>query len=219
VSGLAASQLGDGLASPSLVDLAVDRLRGEILGGDLAPGERLIEEQLTRRFGISRAPLREALRLLAQQGLIEHLPRRGARVATLSEQDVEELYDLRHLLERYAVQLAARVQDGSGRDGLLAAMEAMRAAQDDPLRMAHAHNRYHAAVVALAGRRQLSLAFEPVLTKLQQYMAVNMRREAQVANPRDGVRRHERLLEALLSGDPAVMLAGLAEHGDRSYLP
>jgi DNA-binding GntR family transcriptional regulator len=73
-------------------------------------------------------------------------------------------------------------------------------------------------VVGLAGRRQLSLAFEPVLTKLQQYMAVNMRREARVAHPRDGVLRHERLLQALLSGDPAPMVAGLAEHGDRSYL-
>lgn len=65
------------LKHPSLVELSMRRLRHEILSGALAPGERLIEEQLTQRFGISRAPLREALRSLGQQGLVEHLPRRG----------------------------------------------------------------------------------------------------------------------------------------------
>ncbi len=65
------------LEAASLVQLCVRRLRHEILSGMLPPGERLIEEQLTARFGISRAPVREAMRELAQQGLIEHLPRRG----------------------------------------------------------------------------------------------------------------------------------------------
>ena len=70
-------ELGGALESSSLVELTLRRLRHEILSGALAPGERLVEEQLTQRFGTSRAPLREALRQLAQQGLIEHLPRRG----------------------------------------------------------------------------------------------------------------------------------------------
>ncbi|GAB3887427.1 hypothetical protein GCM10029964_053390 [Kibdelosporangium lantanae] len=66
-----------GIAPPSLVETVTGRLREDILSGELAPGDRIVEEQLTRRFGISRAPLREALRLLGQQGLVEHLPRRG----------------------------------------------------------------------------------------------------------------------------------------------
>src|SRR5215472_3685766 len=83
----------DGTLEPaSLVDLSLRRLHAEILSGVLPPGERLIEEQLTQRFGISRAPLREALRQLAQQGLIEHLPRRGVRVAELSATDADELF-------------------------------------------------------------------------------------------------------------------------------
>jgi DNA-binding GntR family transcriptional regulator len=92
------------LESYSLVELAVNRLSQEILSGRSDPGERLVEEQLTRRLGISRAPLREALRLLAQQGLVEHTPRRGARVATLSDADVRELYEVRDVLERHSVQ-------------------------------------------------------------------------------------------------------------------
>lgn len=87
------------------------RLRNEILSGAVVPGERLIEEQLTRRFGTSRAPLREALRLLGQQGLVEHLPRRGVRVAELSPQDVDELFGLREVLERFSVQIAPPVPE------------------------------------------------------------------------------------------------------------
>jgi DNA-binding GntR family transcriptional regulator len=88
----------DELAATSLVELATDRLRHEILSGSLPPGTRLVEEQVRSRFGISRAPLREALRLLAEQGLVEHLPRRGVRVASLSAKDVSELFDVRDVL-------------------------------------------------------------------------------------------------------------------------
>src|SRR5213592_3700218 len=103
------------LTSVSLVELATARLRHEILSGTLEPGERLIEEQLTQRFGISRAPLREALRLLGQQGLVEHLPRRGVRVAELSARDIDELFTLRDALEQFAVQCAAaRPPDETG---------------------------------------------------------------------------------------------------------
>src|SRR5664279_1231948 len=97
-----------GLHPHSLVDLAVSRLREEILSGALVPGERLVEEQLTKRFRISRAPLREALRLLGEQGLVEHLPRRGARVTTYSDRDFDELFAVRDALERFAASLLAR---------------------------------------------------------------------------------------------------------------
>src|SRR5690242_11607138 len=99
------AQTGE-LGSPSLVELATDRLRHEILSGALPPGSRLVEEQVRVRLGISRAPLREALRHLDEQGLVEHLPRRGVRVASLSDRDVEELFDVRDVLERHAVTLA-----------------------------------------------------------------------------------------------------------------
>jgi Bacterial regulatory proteins, gntR family len=65
-----------------------------------------VEQQLTRRFGTSRAPLREALRLLGQQGLVEHLPRRGVRVVRLSSRDIGELFDLRDVLEQFALRQA-----------------------------------------------------------------------------------------------------------------
>lgn len=202
------------LTSVSLVELAVDRLSREILSGNTDPGERLVEEQLTRRFGISRAPLREALRLLAQQGLVEHVPRRGVRVATLSDQDIQELYAVRDVLERHAVSEAKPDVDLSR---LTLALEGMRTASD-PFDVANAHREFHVSVVALAGNRQLTAIYESVLVKIQLYMAINLRREAQLAPELDGVHRHERLFEAVSAGDVATILTALATHGARSYL-
>src|SRR4051794_13948775 len=103
-----------GIEQQSLVELATGRLRAEILSGALAPGDRIVEEAIRRRYGISRAPLREALRLLAQQGLVEHLPRRGTRVCTWSPQDIRELFEIRHVLERHAVLSALPVRRPGG---------------------------------------------------------------------------------------------------------
>ncbi|MEU8231532.1 GntR family transcriptional regulator [Actinoplanes sp. NPDC048967] len=211
--------MGNGeLESHSLVDLALDRLSREILSGRTDPGERLVEEQLTRRLGISRAPLREALRLLAQQGLVEHIPRRGVRVATLSDDDVRELYEVRDVLERHAV---ASIRPGADLSGLRAALEVMSKATDagDRPAIADAHRRFHVEVVALGGNRQLGTLYESVLVRLQLYMAVNLRREAEVAEPSDGVHRHERLLAAIEQGEPESIIAALNGHGARTYLP
>jgi DNA-binding GntR family transcriptional regulator len=209
------------LETYSLVELAVQRLSRDILSGQVDPGERLVEEQLTRRLGISRAPVREALRLLAQQGLVEHVPRRGVRVATLSDRDVQELYEVRDLLEREAVHTAFVGVAPVDLSGLRTALEVMRAATgtgDRPL-IADAHRRFHVAMVGLCGNRQLSALYESVLVRLQLYMAVNLRREAEVARAADGVHRHERLFEAAEAGDASAVLAELGRHGARSYLP
>ncbi|MCT9930980.1 GntR family transcriptional regulator [Planotetraspora sp. A-T 1434] len=209
------------LEAVSLVELSMNRLREEILSGALQPGERLVEEQLTRRFGISRAPLREALRLLDEQGLVEHLPRRGARVAQLSERDVDELFALRDVLERYAVGEALPVADPSRLADLETALAAMAAAAEagDLREENDAHCRFHLAMVGLAGSRQLLLAYQPVIRKLQLYMAANLRRETEhLGDPADGVRRHRRLFEAVATGGPETALQVLATHGARIYI-
>ena len=205
------------LETYSLVELALDRLRRDILSGRTDPGERLVEEQLTRRLGISRAPLREAMRLLAQQGLVEHIPRRGARVATLSDDDVRELYEVRDVLERHAV---ASMPASPDLTGLRAALEVMRKATDadDRLELANAHRRFHVEVVALGGNRQLVGLYESVLVRIQLYMAVNMRREAEIARAEDGVHRHERLLTAIEQSDTNGIMSELNGHGARTYL-
>ncbi|HEY3263395.1 MAG TPA: GntR family transcriptional regulator [Pseudonocardiaceae bacterium] len=211
---------GDPLESTSLVELVARRLRSEILSGTLVPGERLIEEQLTRRFGTSRAPLREALRLLGQQGLVEHLPRRGVRVTQLSERDMDELFGLRDVLERFAVRLALPLRDRRG----LALLEARLADMERAviagatLERAEAHRQFHIGLAALAEHRHLLTVYEPVILKLQLCIAANLRREAEQRSPLEGVRRHRRLLDAIATGNVDEVLTELASHGARTYI-
>ena len=94
----ARTSAGARIDAPSLVLLAAEAIRKMILSGALAPGDRLIEERLTEELGISRPPLREALRLLQHEGLIETRPRRGSTVTILTDQDVYEILTLRSAL-------------------------------------------------------------------------------------------------------------------------
>lgn len=207
------------IAPPSLAETVTGRLRDDILSGEFAPGDRIVEEQLTRRFGISRAPLREALRMLGQQGLVEHLPRRGVRVATLSETEVDGLFELREVLERYAITVALQRLDLDFAE-LDAALDMLAGAVDagDGLAAATAHRRFHLALVELAGHRHLRAAYEPVLAKLQLYMATNLQREADEHSPVEGLHRHRRLRDALATRDADVALRELGDHGARRFL-
>lgn len=213
----------EALYLPSLVDMTARRLRAEILSGELEPGQRLVEDQIRRRFAISRAPLREALRTLANQGLVEQLPRRGARVTQLTPTDIAELFDLRGLLEHHAAGQAFPLRHTEDLDPLanvrarLADMREAVAAGDE-LAKDDAHRDFHAAVVALAGNRQLDLAIAPILLQLQRPMAANLRRETATLGPEAGLRRHEDLVEALETDDLDTVLRALEEHGERRYL-
>lgn len=218
-----AAHRDDDVFVPSLVEVATRRLRDEILSGQLQPGERLIEESIRRRYAISRAPLREALRLLAQQGLVEHLPRRGARVATWSDVDVQQLFEVRAVLERHAIVSAFPLTTAPGVDALAGVRAHLQRMTDadaagDELGKDDAHRDFHAAIVALAGNRQLDLALEPILLKLQRPMAVNLRREAQLVGPQEGLRRHEAMLRALETNDRERILTALTDHGGQRFL-
>lgn len=207
------------LQQRSLVEMATSRLRAEILSGALEPGDRLVEEQLTQRFATSRAPVREALRLLAEQGLVEHLPRRGARVTTYSRRDFDELFEVREALERWALGRLVRADEPPDLGALTEILDRLRSAaeRDDMLAASSAHRAFHLGLVALTGNRHLVLTYEPLLDKLQLYMAANLRREAETASPALGVQRHERLLEALASRDPERIDTELRRHGSRQY--
>src|SRR6202162_6692822 len=95
-----------------LHDRVVMELRQAILSGRLKPGERLVEGRLADELGVPRMPVREAIRALASEGLIEVTARRGAAVATMTEQEARETIEVRALLEGQNARLAARRPDG-----------------------------------------------------------------------------------------------------------
>ena len=90
-----------------LASEAYEKVRGRILSGELGDGVRLGEEELAEALSISRTPVREALRRLAAEGLVELLPNRGARVPRWDESDVNDIFDLRAVLESHAAGRAA----------------------------------------------------------------------------------------------------------------
>lgn len=98
---------------PRLADTAYEELRDQILSGELPHGERLAEEEIADNLGISRTPVREALRRLTAEGLVEFAPNRGASVAKWGTADLEEIFDLRAVLESHATWRAATRIDAS----------------------------------------------------------------------------------------------------------
>ena len=95
------------IVAQSLANLAFEKIVGAIVSGEIAPGERISEAHLARRFGISRGPLREALMRLEGRSLVERKPNLGAYVVRLSEQGLSELFTMREALEGMACRLAA----------------------------------------------------------------------------------------------------------------
>ncbi len=211
---------GDQLNPPSLVHLAAGAVRKMILSGELGPGERLIELSLTERLGISRPPLREAMRLLEQEGLIVVQPRRGATVATLTDQDVYEILTLRSALERTAIELGVPVRVQERLTACRAALERMAdsARAEDRAALVESGYAFHASIVALAGHRRINEIYASLHRQLLLCMARNLYvRERYYEDLDVHVARHRHLLDLIEEGDPGRVLDELSVHGERSF--
>jgi DNA-binding GntR family transcriptional regulator len=127
-------------------------LADEIIEREVAPGSRLPEPALAERFGTSRAPIREALYLLDQAGLVERTPRRGTVVKAYSRREIEELYQVRITLERLALERIC--EDPDMVDACLATLEPimreMEAAQDDPMRYRELNYLFHRSIIVVS---------------------------------------------------------------------
>jgi DNA-binding GntR family transcriptional regulator len=132
-------------------------LRRAILGGSLPPGSRLSEARIAADLGISRAPLREALRALEEEGLVVRIPFKGAFVAEVGPTVVEEIASLRLRLEPFAIERGLPWLRGAGRPQLKAACAALSraAAADDLAGSIDAHLRVHRVLYESAGHKLL----------------------------------------------------------------
>jgi len=133
---------------------AYRRLLDEIRRGDLVPGARLRETDLADRLGISRTPVREAIRLLEADDLVTHQPRLGATVRRLDHAEVVELYEMRAVLEGTAARLAARAASDVEL-GELAALNAAMTDAPDPMLARDLNRQFHRALIEAARNRFL----------------------------------------------------------------
>ena len=113
-----------------LRDVVFNTLRQAILKGELAPGERLMEIQLAQKLGVSRTPIREAIRKLELEGLVLMIPRRGAEVARISEKSLKDVLEVRRSLEELAIELACQRMTEEDMQALEEAQKAFKAAID-----------------------------------------------------------------------------------------
>jgi DNA-binding GntR family transcriptional regulator len=209
------------IVQESLVSLATAEIRKLIVSGELAPGDKLNEPPLAERLGISRPPLREALRTLESEGLLEQSPRRGYRVVSMTETDINEIYSLRRALEMFALDYLLAKKDPSTYAALDPVMKAMRSAakRGDRVAVVQANIDFHTALVDAAGHRRLSDTYRSLMLQMQLCMAANVLNEARTKGDlTKGCDRHAELLDCLRSGDPQRIRREFEEHGERDYL-
>ena len=192
----------------STLQQVVRTLRQAILDGRLAPGAALRETDLAARLGVSRGTIREALRVLAPEGLVEHRARRGALVASLDPADVSDVYRARIVLEAAAAEQAA---SGADLGGLRDAVSAMgdAAGADDVPGFVEAHAAFHTALVDLLGSDRLTRFGESLAGELRLGFAILDRLSGSLA---DSVAAHDALIGVLEQGNAGAARRALLDH-------
>jgi DNA-binding GntR family transcriptional regulator len=181
----------------------------DIATGILPPGARLDEVGLADRYRASRTPVREALRLLAASGMVEIRPRRGAVVAMVGPERLYEMFEVMAELEAMCGRLAARRVTAQGREGLLAAHEACRAATGDPDAYYEANESFHRAIYAAAGNAFLAEQCVALQRRLRPYRRLQLRVGNRVAR---SFVEHGAIVDAIAAGDGGAAVAALREH-------
>jgi DNA-binding GntR family transcriptional regulator len=182
------------------------QLLEEVLEGDLRPGEVLVESTLGKRFGVSRTPIREALRMLEQDGVLERV-NRGMRVRQTSSEEVLEIYGVRTILEAAAARDAANRRtdyDLASLDRILRTMSEAKTAT--PAEMAAINRSFHRAIWQAARNRTLSDLLERLAVHLRRYPATTYLRSGRWE---EALEEHRQLLEAIRQrdGDGAAAVA------------
>ena len=195
----------------SLAARIQERLEAAIYAGELQPGQHLREVELAEAFRVSRASLREALRLLEHKGLLVSAPRRGAFVAELSERQVRDSYTLRVLLETYAIRLAATDPAPELLDRLDTLVDALGAcaARGDHTGIVDRDVEIHRAICAAAGNEKLLAVWESLVAPVRALLLVKYRVRDDSLEIERG---HRKLVEAIQAGDPDLAETLLKSH-------
>ena len=201
------------LAHKQLWQAVSDQLREEILGGHLAAGSRLVEAELAQRFGVSRGPVRDALRELALTGLVLEVPRRGTFVSSLSDRDLEEVYVIRRAIEDGAARLTiARASDAEIAELFEAVAHTEDAYKGTDLAAAwDADMAFHRTYCRLSGNGRLLEMFDRLASQTVLLMRTSLASRASLAwTP--PVEVHRRIANAIAERSPDEAVAAVAAH-------
>lgn len=189
----------------------LDRLRQMIIDGDMVPGEKVPEKDLCERFGVSRTPLREALKVLASEGLVTLTPNRGAMIAELTFEDLEEAFPVMGALEALSGEMAcANITDPEIAEIRNLNREMIAHYESRNLRAYfRANQRIHELILAAARNQTLSTLYRSLEGRIRQARFLANMSEARWAQ---AVQEHQGMIEALAARDGARLGSILKIH-------
>ena len=200
----------------SLHDEVASRIRDMIIEGVLAPGARVYEEPLGKTLGVSRTPLREALKTLASEGLIELVAARGAIVRRFTPKDVRDMLDVLAVLESFAARLACREATAEQIAELRALHERMAAFFKARNRLEYykLNQDFHSGVLRLSGNAALQSAHLAIQARLKRIRYIG---NSEPHKWKDAMAEHDRMIGYLEARDPEKLAAILTQHMDHTW--
>lgn len=184
----------------SIADQIFDELEHDILSGTYERDEMLTEVKLSEQLGVSRTPIREALRRLAQEHIIE-LTSKGARVIGIDKSDIADICEIRLRLEGLAARWAAERADAEGINSLKETLDLQEfyTQKEDPESIKNADSRFHQTIYSLCGSTSMQDTLEPLHRKLLKYRRVSVSAHSRAEQ---SLAEHRAIYEAIAAHDP-----------------
>ena len=194
-----------------LRDVVFNTLREAILKGELQPGERLMELQLAAKLGVSRTPIREAIRMLEQEGLAITIPRRGAEVAKMTEKDMNDVLQVREALDELAVSIACELITEEELEKLSEAVKNFEEAigTKDIKQIAETDIAFHDIIYQASRNSKLVTILNNLREQIYRYRIQYLKDEKNYPNLSD---EHREILEALMQKDKALVTGIMRKH-------
>ncbi|ODM27192.1 GntR family transcriptional regulator [Acetivibrio mesophilus] len=183
-----------------LREVIFNTLREAIIAGELKPGERLMEVKLAEKMGVSRTPVREAIRKLELEGLVEMLPRKGAHVAELSAKDIMDVLEVRASLDGLATALAAeRITDGEIKELEHIQSQFLAYANKDNLQGSIKKDvEFHELIYRASRNERLIQISSNLREQIQRFRVIYLK---DYSNPKELIKEHQYILEAISTRD------------------
>lgn len=196
-----------------LRDVVFNTLRQAILRGELKPGERLMEIQLANKLGVSRTPIREAIRKLELEGLVLMIPRKGAEVAQITEKSLRDVLEVRRALEELAVQLACKRMTPEGLEALKKAEEEFEAVllSDDITVVAEADVAFHDNIYQATDNQRLIQLLNNLREQMYRYRVEYLKRKE--CHPQL-LAEHRNIIQAIENSDLETAMKITCQHID-----
>lgn len=194
-----------------LRDVVFNTLRHAILKGELEPGERLMEIALAQKLGVSRTPIREAIRKLELEGLVVMVPRKGAEVADITENDLRDVLEVRTALEELSIELAMKNMTYEDYENLKKASEgfAKNSEGDDLIKIAEEDVAFHEIIYMATGNKRLIQMINNLREQMYRYRLEYIKDKSTHARL---VEEHERIIEAMRKQDVNAAKAAIKLH-------